>query len=75
MVSWAVSDLWAARGDGDQRGVEVSDGGDVLVSRNGGGGGSEDGDGRELHSERRSWLIKKKKEKRRSSEGQLDPLI
>lgn len=61
VVSWAVSDLWTAVGDGDQGGRKVSHVGDVSGSRDSGGSSGEDGDGGELHSERRSWLMKKKK--------------
>ena len=47
-MSWAVSHLWATRGDGNQSG------GNVGLSDDGGdSSSSEKGDGGELHSERR----------------------
>lgn len=63
VVSWAVSDLWTTVGDGDQGGRKVSHVGDVSGSRDSGGSSGEDGDGGELHSERRSWLIDEEKKK------------
>lgn len=52
-LGWAVSDLWAAAGDGDQGRLEVGLG-DNRGSGDGGDGSGGNGNGGELHyNERR----------------------